>query len=830
MFAESGNINVLRPEGYSSPQWQRPWENTRDPATYATSFATSYATNTFLDVSRTFLQAIHNGEADNQENYVADGCIRLDDIYHLHKLVHQLHATHIRFLCSLGPFWQRILFLGILIAALGSMSLLGVVHFCMISPFTRMSSMNNLSAAAFEAAQWHETEDGTPTVLRLNLRDDSRPRQWLSQYVEQLWTLAAHERALLQERTAHLGSNGTVGNSTAAQGLREALVPWLSDTVIWLFEFLFPERAYEIVVGDPAWLELRGHVRSALVRQRVLEISAQNQSLFGPWWFAELLDWMRLYDVYVLNSLPIQFVDIHRNDTKVSHLLEKGVHAIVLLPPKTWQKKSGFSVGRKNETEMATCRAEQNTHFEDSEGTTCSSAPMAHAPPASWMTFFWTNFSGNSSVKRRDAQSSLQKTRHLGGAFARKISNGVVLGPKPLMPAVHMEESAAHPGPLSLWWFCRRLLWAGFVIPLSLAFAIFTSAVLRIVLITLFRWRLYSSAAVRQMRRYAFIAESLRRLNCYSSSDLLEVWVAFAALLLIVTWLASEMHILGWRCGLFMCYLAADYWGLMHVRTMQTRYAFPRAMVLLHCGSVVYLSWWPLAPEWLVVTATALTQLHVTLALSHRFDCFANLPEQPPLRLFCRSLLLPASPMARDPVPQRPTRGLKVPHPLREEFSSLVPPRRVASQPGRQPRSFSPRPMRPPAAPVRSQNHAPVQTHPDPSTPRHAAEPPESGAEGSRTTQARVSDAGCSTFGAGTSSLELQRTSGESTSSTLGFSETSGASTSPVQSQSTGCQAGPETPARTVPVFRTTACQTTGGLLDGLGPFDHIPDHVPDGS
>merc|ERR1711924_105436 len=101
--------------------------------------------------------------------------------------------------------------------------------------------------------------------------------------------------------------------------------------------------------------------------------------------------------------------------------------------------------------------------------------------------------------------------------------------------------------------------------------------------------------------------------------------------------------------------------------------------------------------------------------------------------------------------------------------------------------------MRPPAAPVRSQNHVPVQAHTEPNT-RHVGPASVTGAEGSTAAQARVSDTGCNT---------------------VGTSETSGASTSPVRSQSTGCQAGPETPARNPPVFRTTACQTTGGLLDG---------------
>lgn len=258
------------------------------------------------------------------------------------------------------------------------------------------------------------------------------------------------------------------------------------------------------------------------------------------------------------------------------------------------------------------------------------------------------------------------------------------------------------------------------------------------------------------------------------------------------------------------CYLLADYWGLVHVRTMQSRYTFPRAVVLLHCGCVVYLTWWPLAPEWLAVTATALVQLSITLVLSHRFDCFANLPVQPPLRLLCRSLLLPAAPMGRDPPPPRPAKGLKVPHPLREEFSSLVPPRRVPSQPGRPPRNFSPRPARAPGSPVRAQSHSPVQGHVSPAAQVIPPSSPSAAATAATREEA-------------TSSSTQTRDSG---SNTVEATDAGEGSADQAQRQNVSCQAGPAQR----PALRTTACQTTGGLLDGLGPFDNIPDHVVDGS
>jgi len=200
-----------------------------------------------------------------------------------------------------------------------------------------------------------------------------------------------------------------------------------------------------------------------------------------------------------------------------------------------------------------------------------------------------------------------------------------------------------------LWLLFVRFAAACGTVGLALACGLFLSAFLRRFAILSIRMQVYSAYNVRQMRRYAFIAEPLRRINCYSSGELLELWTAWAASAGLAAWLlwkAFEWGV-GWVFVL-LCYAFAEYWGVVHVRTLQSRWLYPRATGLIFSGVLVYATWWPRFPTWILVWSLLSAQLWLICTLLCSFDCYVTLPEQPPHRLLYRSILLPAAPLSRD--------------------------------------------------------------------------------------------------------------------------------------------------------------------------------------
>lgn len=193
------------------------------------------------------------------------------------------------------------------------------------------------------------------------------------------------------------------------------------------------------------------------------------------------------------------------------------------------------------------------------------------------------------------------------------------------------------------------MLSAILVLPVAVICAMLLSAFLRRLAILSVRAHIYSSYTVQQMRRYAFIAEPLRRVNCYSSSELLELWTAWAACAALGLWILVESAKVdsSW-VGALLCYACAEYWGVVHVRTKQSRWIFPRALAFIYSGALMYTMWWPVVPSWLLLCTLSSVQLWLMLTLLLSFDCFATLPEQPPHRLLFRSLLLPAGTLSRE--------------------------------------------------------------------------------------------------------------------------------------------------------------------------------------
>jgi len=198
-----------------------------------------------------------------------------------------------------------------------------------------------------------------------------------------------------------------------------------------------------------------------------------------------------------------------------------------------------------------------------------------------------------------------------------------------------------------------RILKACWVAPLASAAAFLFSALLRRLAVLSMRMQLYATGTAQQIRRYSFIAEPMRRVNCYSSNELLELWTAWALMATLALWLLIEAQLKGaFCCGFLLSYAVTEYWGIIHVRTVQSRWIFPRAAGLLHSGVFLFATWWPIFASWLLLWVLVSAQLSLMTTLLCHFDCYATLPEQPPHRLLIRSLLLPARELSREkPLP-----------------------------------------------------------------------------------------------------------------------------------------------------------------------------------
>jgi len=203
------------------------------------------------------------------------------------------------------------------------------------------------------------------------------------------------------------------------------------------------------------------------------------------------------------------------------------------------------------------------------------------------------------------------------------------------------DLSSIRPGLVGLWWFLGRFFSVVYSLCLALVCGVLCSSFLRRFAVLCVRMRVSSQSAVQQLRRHAFIAEPLRRLSRFSSRELLELWMAWLTCIAVCVWL----YLHTWSGGLLVA--VAEYWGLVHVRTKQSRWIFPRCAAVLHSGALLYSVHWPLSPSWLVLVVLALGQLWLMLALVCHFDCFACLPLEPPHSLLYRSLVAPAVPLTR---------------------------------------------------------------------------------------------------------------------------------------------------------------------------------------
>eukprot|EP00913_Durusdinium_trenchii_P025010 g23475.t1 len=200
--------------------------------------------------------------------------------------------------------------------------------------------------------------------------------------------------------------------------------------------------------------------------------------------------------------------------------------------------------------------------------------------------------------------------------------------------------------------------------------AIVFSSFLRSFLVLSCRMYVNHQFCLRHLRRFAFIAQEMRRVNRAPSTVLLELWVAWSASAVLLLWLLAEAVKRSWAWPCWMgCYAMTEFWGLAHVRTLQSRWTFPRAALILNAGPLAYVYWWPYGCKWLLVWLVISSHISLGFYLLLHFDyCFSLNPE-PPHQLYVSSLLLPAVHLSRHresaaprPVPKRPdARGAPVP-------------------------------------------------------------------------------------------------------------------------------------------------------------------------
>ncbi|CAK9077579.1 STI1-like protein [Durusdinium trenchii] len=217
------------------------------------------------------------------------------------------------------------------------------------------------------------------------------------------------------------------------------------------------------------------------------------------------------------------------------------------------------------------------------------------------------------------------------------------------------------------WWVSGETF---LVVLCGLLVAIVFSSFLRSFLVLSCRMYVNHQFCLRHLRRFAFIAQEMRRVNRAPSTVLLELWVAWSASAVLLLWLLAEAVKRSWAWPCWMgCYAMTEFWGLAHVRTLQSRWTFPRAALILNAGPLAYVYWWPYGCKWLLVWLVISSHISLGFYLLLHFDyCFSLNPE-PPHQLYVSSLLLPAVHLSRHresaaprPVPKRPdARGAPVP-------------------------------------------------------------------------------------------------------------------------------------------------------------------------
>eukprot|EP00435_Cladocopium_sp_Y103_P025133 s1023_g6.t1 len=195
----------------------------------------------------------------------------------------------------------------------------------------------------------------------------------------------------------------------------------------------------------------------------------------------------------------------------------------------------------------------------------------------------------------------------------------------------------------------RDIGWTALFLFRAFLVCVLFSSFLRSLFVLSCRMYVNNQFCLRHLRRYAFIAQEMRRVNRAASTVLLELWVAWGASMLILLWIIVEAGQRSHGAWSFWIigYGFMEFWSLAHVRSKQSRWIFPRVSLVINAGAFTYVYWWPLAPQWILVSLVLWSDLTLCFYLLIHFDYCFSLPPQPPHQLFVSSLLLPAVTLSR---------------------------------------------------------------------------------------------------------------------------------------------------------------------------------------
>eukprot|EP00927_Polykrikos_kofoidii_P060240 TRINITY_DN55272_c0_g1_i1.p1 TRINITY_DN55272_c0_g1~~TRINITY_DN55272_c0_g1_i1.p1 ORF type:complete len:978 (+),score=125.45 TRINITY_DN55272_c0_g1_i1:136-2934(+) len=739
--------------------WQRPWETMRDRSTFAMSFATAFATDTCVDMSRTFMHAIIHGHAENQPPHSAEATIRLDDIYHFHKLAREAHSAAAQTVAIVGPAGQRRLKRSLGVCCIVGLLALIVVQIAFISPYTQLAAAAALSRMVCEASVtirpvvpesaiadafttcdgdngnscqtsqepskvalvgaaddldtssggsangdrsrngplegdggrcalffWHEEDADSntaepPVIVRLRVVDTFWAQRGFQEHLVWLRQMSEERDPLLLSRN--------ISRKIGANSVKEVVAndSGSDDTTSGIFA---DGGAGGIANGggtgvdasskDKSEYEANGRVTKPFshsvatgvtVGEGTVHISASSfEGLHSNTTDASDGNSMSstIHGVAPDDGIGGIAVNDERNETKDgSDVSPMKSLATVALPWLAYVAVNVFdAVFPTHEYEIAIGRdaaswlAVRSPSLRAALGVHVVSMQVSAEDPEIFGPW-WLQ-----QLLRCLRLHDLYVLHALPAHFARSrpdnATGSVKIHALPIGSSRSIDlsgitesavEAASRPAVVSI---LRRLLlrclWLVVFLPtILLGSALFSSFLRRLGVLTA-RLQIYSSYTARQMRRYAFIAAPLRRVVRYSTNELLELWTTCGVIFSIVLGLLSESYsrCSFWIC-VFVCYAVAEYWGIIHVRTKQSRWIFPRAVAALHGGAVFYAINWPLGPLRLVMWTLTSGQLYLMWVLLCEFDCFATLPEQPPHRLLYRSILLPAVRLSREPLP-----------------------------------------------------------------------------------------------------------------------------------------------------------------------------------
>lgn len=571
----------------------------RDRSTYAMGFTGAFVMDVFKELSRSFLHAVCAGEVTNPADISAETTVRLDDIYHLHTLAREAHSALARAVGAICEGQRAALQWSSGSCAVTAIATMIAVHLAFYGCFVGTDAALSLSAAIAEAGGCDCVPFSTgaqpgvcstaaatlvagPVIVSLEITNASWPREWLQPYLFMLQEATLEARERVKQRNKELELQRKSGN---VSNLTSAYS---------LGSVILPRAADTIttmadwIFPTPRFEVMCGNYSEALLEVRSLKLRAA----LG----------VKVVNLRLSARDPIYFGESHALRELFSLMWLYDAYVLYSLPLHAQRhQRRVFGGGRSGAV------ADEDDTAMTGDAVAEDGATDAATP--------------------QDASAPTMRVLMPGHAHS-----------------IDPTQAGRPSGFVGLMARCR---FAAQTLMMGATAAMLLSAFLRRLLVLSARVSIYYSYTVRQVRRFAFIAEQMRRVNYYSPTELLELWTAWVVCVCVAALLLWSAFSRGasWL-GILVCYAFADYWGVVHVRTKQSRWFFPRVVALVYGGTLLYASWWPLCSWWLVLWALGSAQLLLMAVLMCQFDCFVTLPEHAPHRVLCRSLLMPAARVA----------------------------------------------------------------------------------------------------------------------------------------------------------------------------------------